>query len=77
MAVYTYDKKSVLISVNKENIALEILQYIGDTMPWVVVGYNDDLNRLFRGNYSEFLELRYNSASTDTTYQTTNPEEIY
>ena len=75
--VYTYDKKSVLISVNKENIALEILQYIGDTMPWVVVGYNDDLNRLFRGNYSEFLELRYNSASTDTTYQTTNPEEIY
>ena len=77
VAVYTYDKKSVLISVNKENIALEILQYIGDTMPWVVVGYNDDLNRLFRGNYSEFLELRYNSASTDTTYQTTNPEEIY
>ena len=77
VAVYTYGKKSVLISVNKEKVALEILQYIGDTMPWVVVGYSDDLNRLFCGNYSEFLELRYNSASTDTAYQTTYPEEIY
>lgn len=77
LAVYTYGKKSVLIDVRKEKIALEILQYIDDTMPWVVVGYNDDLNRLYCSNYPEFLQLRYNSAVNDTVaYQTTYPEEL-
>ena len=75
IAIYTYGKKSVLVDVPKEKVALEILQYMGDTMPWVVVGYSDDLNRLYFSNYPEFLQLRYNSAVNDTTYQTTYPEE--
>lgn len=75
IAIYTYGKKSVLVDVPKEKVALEILQYMGDTMPWVVVGYSDDLNRLYFSNYPEFLQLRYNSAVNDTTYQTTYQEE--
>ena len=57
-----YDKKEYHVSVAKENISLEILQYIGQNMPWVVVGYNDDLNRLYRKEYQNFLELCYNKA---------------
>ena len=66
VAVYTYGKKAVNISVKKESVALEILEYINTTMPWVVVGYSDDLNRLFFSNYPEFLQLRYNTENQNT-----------
>ena len=66
--VYTYNKKFISIGVKKENVGQEILEYMNQTMPWVVVGYSDDLNRLFFSNYPEFLQLRYNNAQNQITY---------
>lgn len=68
VAVYTYGKKAFNIGVKKESVTLEILECINSTMPWAVVGYSDDLNRLFFSNYPEFLQLRYN-AENQNTYQ--------
>lgn len=60
-----YEKKNFQVSVPDEQTGQEILQYIVEAMPWVVVGYNDDLNKLFSGDYQNFLQLRYNQVSHD------------
>ncbi len=49
----------------KEQTGQEILQYIVEAMPWVVVGYNNDLNKMFSGDYQNFLQLRYNQVPRD------------
>lgn len=56
----TYEKKSMHLGVNKEEQAIEILQYIKQTLPWVVVGYSDDLSKLYNRDFQNFLELLYN-----------------
>ena len=48
-------------SVANETVAQEMLQRINATLPWVVVGYSDDLKKLYNKNRSQFLDLRYNT----------------
>lgn len=61
----TYEKKRFSLPVAKEAIAKEILGYIGETMPWVVLGYEDDLNIMYNRDYQKFLQLRYNNAQQE------------
>ena len=61
----TYEKKTFHISVPKENVSLEILQYMNESMPWVVVGYNDDINNLYYKDYENFLQLCYHQKSQE------------
>lgn len=49
------------VAVDKEATALEVLKKINETLPWVVVGYSDDLKALYKKNRAEFLNLRYNT----------------
>lgn len=58
--LYNYDKKIFQISVSKEAMAVEILQYIEQNMPWVVIGYDNDLDKMFRKEYQNFLDIAYN-----------------
>lgn len=53
-------KNSVTLSMPNEAVTREILRKMDETLPWVVVGYTDDLKRLFNKNRAEFLDLRYN-----------------
>lgn len=61
----TYDKKVFQVSVPNEQTGQEILQYINEALQWVVVGYSDDLNKMFNSNYQDFLQLRYNQVPRD------------
>lgn len=61
----TYEKKSIQLGVNNESMAQEILQYMDETMSWVVVGYNDELKTLYNKDYQSFLGLRYNQPRQD------------
>lgn len=63
VVVGTFEKKTIHISVSKEAVALEILQYINENMPWVIIGYSDELNKMYNKNFQDFLELRYNKES--------------
>ena len=65
----TYDRQTFNIDVNKESMGQEVLEYINNTMPWVVVGYNDDLNRMYCSDYQNFLQLRYNNTENENIYQ--------
>lgn len=65
VVVNTYEKKSMHLGVDKESIAQEILEYVNETMPWAVVGYNDDISKMYNRDYQNFLQLRYNQPRQD------------
>lgn len=49
------------VGVDKQEMALDMLTKINETLPWVVVGYSDELKALYNKNRAEFLNLRYNT----------------
>ena len=61
VVIFADDYKAAFnIGVANESVAQEMLQRLNLSCPWVVVGYSDDLNALFRKNRTQFLDLRYN-----------------
>lgn len=46
----------------KEKISEQILQYYANNFPHMVVGYSDDLKRLYHNDHNAFLALRYQQA---------------
>ena len=54
-------KNSTTLGVPNEATAPEILRRMNETCPWIVIGFTDDLKKLFNKNRSEFLQLRYNT----------------
>lgn len=61
LMLYVDDKRnSISLSMPNEAVTREMLQRINATLPWVVVGYSDELKRLFNKDRAQFLELRYN-----------------
>lgn len=61
--VYYVDgyKNSINLGVSNEATALEILRRLDVSCPWIVVGFTDELKKLFNKNRAEFLQLRYNT----------------
>lgn len=49
------------VSVPNEATAQEILKRINEMFPWVIVGYSEDLKKLFNKDRAQFLQLRYNT----------------
>lgn len=47
--------------VANESIAQDMLTLINTMLPWVVVGYSDELKKLYNKDRSQFLQLRYNT----------------
>lgn len=54
-------KNSITLGVANEATALEILRRLNETCPWIVIGFSDELKKLFNKNRAEFLQLRYNT----------------
>ena len=52
---------SVSLSVPNEAMSQAILQKINTTFPWVVVGFSEEIKRLFNKDRAQFLALRYNT----------------
>lgn len=54
-------KNAFTISVPNEATAQDILKKINEMLPWVVVGYSEDLRKLYNKDRAQFLSLRYNT----------------
>lgn len=54
---------SVSLSVPNEAMSQAILQKINDSFPWVVVGFSEEIKRLFNKDRAQFLALRYNTVA--------------
>lgn len=59
--IYADGNKSFNIDVPNEATAQEILKKMNEIFPWVVVGYSDDLRKMFNKDRAQFLQLRYNT----------------
>lgn len=57
--MYDKDKKAYRIPVSSEASATSILEHIATTMPNVVVGYDDEIARIFRKDFNGFLNIKY------------------
>lgn len=55
-----------IISVPDEATAQDILHNMDRMYPWVVVGYTEDLKKMFFKDHSQFLQLRYNTVEHTT-----------
>ena len=64
----TTEKKSTYISVANETTAVAVLQDIKQNIPWVIVGYSDDLSKLYNKEFPNFLELLYNKVKNGQQY---------
>lgn len=53
--------KGLTFSVANEAVAQDMLNYYHATLPWVVVGYSDELKKLYNKDRTQFLGLRYNT----------------
>lgn len=53
--------KGHTFAVANESIAQDMLTLINTMLPWVVVGYSDELKKLYNKNRTQFLQLRYNT----------------
>ncbi|MBD5546820.1 MAG: hypothetical protein HDQ97_05425 [Lachnospiraceae bacterium] len=56
---HTFEKKQFDISAAGKDGALEILEYIHQIMPWVLLGYDNDLSRLYNKDCQSFLDIQY------------------
>lgn len=55
------NKTATTVSVPSEAVAQGVLQQMNTMYPWVVIGYSDEIKKLFNKDRAQFLQLRYNT----------------
>lgn len=65
----TLDKKYFVVSVSKEAEAQDALQHISQNVPGAVVGYDDNLNKMFQKDFQNFLQLKYNQKEQNDSFE--------
>lgn len=65
--VRMYNTKKRMIYVNaSESVSYEILEYMEQMAPHIVLGYSKELQQAFNKNFDEFLNIQYNTAVNTT-----------
>lgn len=54
-------RNSVTLPMPNESVTHEVLNKINQTFPWVVVGFSDELKKMYNKERSQFMALRYNT----------------
>lgn len=55
------EKLSITLQVPNEAVCQAILEKMAAAFPWVVVGFSEEIKRLFNKDRAQFLALRYNT----------------
>lgn len=53
------------VSMKNEECLQKNLQALSELCPQAILGYNNDLDKMFRKEFSKFLSLKYNTVSDD------------
>lgn len=70
IALVDRNKKTKLFTIASEDDARKVLGIYSETQPQMVIGYNDDLQNLFRNNFEQFLMLPYaNNEAQEENYE--------
>lgn len=59
VVMYTIEKKALHASVSSQSSAHMVLDHMANTMPWVVLGYTKDIDKLYKHDFENFLRGRY------------------
>lgn len=59
-------KNASNIGMPNEATAQEMLKRFAAQFPWVVLGYSDELRRMYHNNRAQFMQLRYNTVDHNT-----------
>ena len=59
-------KNASNIGMPNEATAQAMLQRYGTQFPWIVVGYSDELRKMYNNNRAQFMQLRYNTVDHST-----------
>ncbi|WP_310601717.1 DUF6709 family protein [Anaerosporobacter sp.] len=59
------NKKLIPITVGSEEEAGSVLQFYADSQPQMVLGYNEELKRMYKKNYEQFIMLPYQTVARD------------
>lgn len=60
--MYVDDKRNcITLQMPNEASTQEMLKRMNATLPWVVVGYSEELRNMFNKDRAQFLSLRYNT----------------
>lgn len=62
MRLYTKEKNNMISIGLTEQSTKEALKIYGEELPWIIVGYDDQLEKLYNRDFPAFLELKYNPA---------------
>lgn len=66
LIIYDILKKKYIIPIRKEKDILSALTYYSDTQRNIVIGYNEELKKIYKKNYDYFLTLaREQQANTE------------
>jgi hypothetical protein len=65
IALADRNKKFKLITIHSEEDARKILGIYAETQPQMVLGFNEDLQKLFKNNFQQFLLLPYQANAED------------
>lgn len=65
VALADRDKKFKFITIKSEEDARKILSIYSETQPQMVLGFNEDLQTLFKNNFEQFLLLPYKTNASD------------
>lgn len=58
-------KQAIKIQMKNEQASRGMMEYINEHMPWVIVGYTDEISKLYYKDYETFLQQRYYVYRTD------------
>lgn len=62
------EKNQFSISTPDEATTLQILDKYVANFPWIVVGYDNDVEKMFRKDHAQFLNLKYNKVEHTPVY---------
>lgn len=65
IALANRNKKFTLVTIPSEEVARNILGIYSETQPQMVLGFNEDLQKLFSENFDQFLMLPYQNTRSD------------
>lgn len=74
IALADRNKKFTLVTISSEDIARNILGIYAESQPQMVLGFNEDLQTLFRSNFDQFLLLPYQNTRSE---EETAPSQEY
>ena len=58
-------KQAIKIQMKNEQASRGMVEYINEHMPWTIVGYTDEISKLYYKDYETFLQQRYYAYRTD------------